>query len=84
LNPEIAGYARFVTNHRSPDETEHETRHGTDELAERRRRREEAAEIASEIAEENPDPITRREAIEQGLDEEGLSEEGGNLGQHND
>jgi hypothetical protein len=56
-----------------------------DELAARRRRREQAAaELAEEIAEENPDPITRREAIEQGLEDEGLSEEGGKLGQHND
>jgi len=56
-----------------------------DELAARRQRREQAAaELAAEIADDNPDPITRREAIEQGLEDEGLSEEGGKLGQHND
>jgi len=66
------------------DEPDTDT-HTTDELAARRRRREQAAaELASEIAEDNPDPITRREAIEQGLEDEGLSEEGGKLGQHND
>jgi hypothetical protein len=56
-----------------------------DELAARRLARQQAAaKVASDIAEENPDPTTRREAIEQGLEEEGLSEEGGDLGQHND
>lgn len=56
-----------------------------DELAARRRRRERAAaELAEAVAEENPDPITRREAIGQGLEDEDLSEEGGTLGQHND
>jgi hypothetical protein len=56
-----------------------------DELAARRLARQQAAaKVASEIAEENPDPTTRREAIEQGLEDEGLSDEGGNLGQHND
>jgi hypothetical protein len=59
--------------------------HPEDELAARRRRREQAAaELAEAIAEENPDPTTRREAIEQGLADEGLSEEGGSLGQHDD
>jgi hypothetical protein len=43
-----------------------------------------AVEIASEVAEENPDPTTRREAIEQALDAEDLSDEGEELGQHND
>jgi hypothetical protein len=56
-----------------------------DELAARRLARQQAAaKVASDIAEENPDPTTRREAIEQGLEEEGLSDEGGDLGQHND
>ena len=56
-----------------------------DELAARRLARQQAAaKVASDIAEENPDPTTRREAIEQGLEDEGLSDEGGNLGQHND
>jgi hypothetical protein len=36
------------------------------------------------VARENPDPTTRREAIEQELAEEDLSEEGGELGQHNE
>lgn len=94
MNPEIPGYARFVTDDSShdtetpaatDDPTDADVDDPTDELAARRRRRErEAAEIASEIADENPDPVTRREAIEQGLEEEGLSEEGGTLGQHND
>ncbi|HEV7762725.1 MAG TPA: hypothetical protein VGO78_27135 [Acidimicrobiales bacterium] len=56
-----------------------------DELAARRLARQQAAaKVASDIADENPDPTTRREAIEQGLEEEGLSDEGGDLGQHND
>ncbi|HYJ71094.1 MAG TPA: hypothetical protein VE265_01305 [Actinomycetota bacterium] len=45
-------------------------------------RRERAEEIAAEVAEENPDPVTRREAIELGLEDEGLSEEGEALGEH--
>jgi hypothetical protein len=53
---------------RSPDETDEER----------------AEQIAREVTEENPDPITRREAIEQELAEEGLSEEGTELGQHNE
>jgi hypothetical protein len=45
---------------------------------------ERAARLAREVARENPDPTTRREAIEQELAEEDLSEEGGELGQHNE
>ena len=36
-------------------------------------------ELAEEVKEENPDPITRREAYELGLMEEGESEEGEEL-----
>ena len=43
---------------------------------------ERAEEIYDEVGAENPDPITRREAIEGELDEEGLSDEGGELGEH--
>lgn len=43
-----------------------------------------AEEIAADVAEDNPDPTTRREAIEQALEAEGLSEEGEELGQHNE
>lgn len=43
---------------------------------------ERAEEIAREVAEENPDPITYREALEGELEEEGLSEEGGEIGEH--
>jgi len=50
---------------------------------ERERRRQERAEaIAEEVAAENPDPVTRREAIEQVLEDEGLSDEGETLGEH--
>ncbi|HEX6421386.1 MAG TPA: hypothetical protein VFZ77_22985 [Acidimicrobiales bacterium] len=45
---------------------------------------ERAARLAADVARENPDPVTRREAIEQELAEEGLSEEGGEVGQHNE
>ena len=45
---------------------------------------ERATRLAREVARENPDPTTRREAIEQELAEEDLSEEGGELGQHNE
>lgn len=45
---------------------------------------ERAARLAREVARENPDPTTRREAIEQELAEEDLSQEGGELGQHNE
>jgi hypothetical protein len=43
---------------------------------------ERAEEIAREVAEENPDPVTYREALEGELEEEGLSEEGGEIGEH--
>ncbi len=36
--------------------------------------------VADEVAEANPDPITRREALEQRLMEEGRSEEGEEVG----
>jgi len=50
---------------------------------EREQRRHERAEaIAEEVARENPDPQTRREAIELGLEDEGLSDEGETLGEH--
>ena len=45
-------------------------------------RHERAEEIAEEVARDNPDPVTRREAIELGLEDEGLSEEGETLGEH--
>jgi len=45
---------------------------------------EEAEEVAAEVAEDNPDRTTRREAVEQALDEEGLSEEGEHIGEHNE
>jgi hypothetical protein len=41
-----------------------------------------AEEIYEEVGAENPDPITRREAIEGELEEEGLSDEGSELGEH--
>jgi hypothetical protein len=45
---------------------------------------ERADELAHEAAEENPDPITYREVLEGELEEEGLSEEGGEIGEHID
>jgi hypothetical protein len=45
---------------------------------------ERAEEIYEEVGAENPDPITRREAIEGELEEEGLSDEGSELGEHNE
>jgi hypothetical protein len=45
---------------------------------------ERAEELAQETAEENSDEVTTREAIEQELSSEGLSEEGEWIGQHND
>lgn len=44
---------------------------------------ERAERLAGHVTEENPDPVTRREAIEQQLAAEDLSEEGERLGQHN-
>ena len=41
-----------------------------------------AARLASEVGSTNRDPETRREAIEQELEEEGLSDEGERLGDH--
>jgi hypothetical protein len=45
---------------------------------------ERAEEIYEEVRAENPDPVTHREAIEGELDEEGLSEAGGAIGEHNE
>jgi len=45
-------------------------------------KRKRAEEIAAEVSEENPDPVTRREAIEGELEDEGLSDEGESLGEH--
>jgi hypothetical protein len=45
---------------------------------------ERAEEIVEEVGAENPDPITRREAIELELEDEGLSDEGGTISEHND
>jgi hypothetical protein len=41
-----------------------------------------AARIARRVGAENPDPVTRREAIELELEDEGLSEAGEALGDH--
>jgi hypothetical protein len=43
---------------------------------------ERAERIARRVGAENPDPITRREAIELELEDEGLSEAGEALGDH--
>ncbi len=43
---------------------------------------ERAERLAREVGAENPDPTTRREAIEQALEAEDLSDEGEDLGQH--
>jgi hypothetical protein len=53
--------------------------HDTPETPEER-----AEELAHEAAEENPDPITYREVLEGELEEEDLSEEGGEIGEHVD
>jgi hypothetical protein len=45
---------------------------------------ERAREIYEEVGAENPDPITRREAVEGELEDEGLSEAGGAVGEHNE
>ena len=43
---------------------------------------ERAEELAEEVGGENDDDITRREAVEQALEAEGLSDEGEHLGDH--
>jgi hypothetical protein len=53
-----------------------------DELRDEESDRERAEEIYEEVGAENPDPVSRREAIEGELEEEGLSDEGGLLGEH--
>jgi hypothetical protein len=45
---------------------------------------ERAERIAEEVGAENPDPVTRREAIELELEDEGLSEAGEAIGEHNE
>jgi hypothetical protein len=56
---------------------------GTDGETSAETAEEKAERLAREVAAENPDPTTRREAIEQALAEEGVSDEGEDLGQHN-
>ncbi|HKH04535.1 MAG TPA: hypothetical protein VKA65_05185 [Acidimicrobiales bacterium] len=53
-----------------------DTAHGTETD------REKAERLASEVAVTNEDSETRREAIEQELEDEGLSDEGEHLGDH--
>jgi hypothetical protein len=60
----------------------HHTEHDTDD--ERESEAERVARIAEEVGAENPDPITRREAIELELEDENLSEAGETLGEHNE
>jgi hypothetical protein len=43
---------------------------------------ERAARIAEDVSADNPDPITRREAIELELEDEDLSHAGETLGEH--
>ena len=59
-----------------PDDHQHADDHEHD------RSRDRAREIYEEVGAENPDPITRREAVEGELEDEGLSEEGEELGEH--
>ena len=52
--------------------------HDDDQISDAER----AARIAEHVSAENPDPITRREAIELELEDEDLSEAGETLGEH--
>jgi hypothetical protein len=45
---------------------------------------ERAEQLAREASEDNPDPVTRREVLEGELEDEGLSDEGSEIGEHND
>jgi hypothetical protein len=49
-----------------------------------RRERARAREIYAEAGGDDPDPVTRREAVEGELEDEGLSEAGEELGEHNE
>ena len=64
-----------------PDPTERPDRYDDDVNDADRRQ---AERIYHDVGAENPDPVTRREAIEGELEDEGLSEAGGHLGEHND
>src|ERR687892_16951 len=59
-------------------------RAGRDEPARPETEEKRAERVARGVARQNPDPTTRREAIEQELAEENLSKEGSALGQHNE
>jgi hypothetical protein len=63
---------------------EHEPDPDVDEGPEGETDEERARRLAGKVGEENPDPTTRREAIEQALADEEVAEEGEELGQHND
>ena len=51
---------------------------GDDQISDAER----AARIAEDVSADNPDPITRREAIELELEDEDLSHAGETLGEH--
>jgi len=71
------------TEHDGDDRPEVDrAQHPGDERGEREEDAERVARIAEDVGAENPDPITRREAIELELEDEGLSEAGETLGEH--
>jgi hypothetical protein len=75
----VAGAGERVVG---PTDEEARMSDGEDETHESDEER--AEELAHEAAEENPDPITYREVLEGELEDEGLSEEGGEIGEHID
>jgi hypothetical protein len=45
---------------------------------------ERAEEVYRQVATDDTDPVTRREAVEGALEEQGLSEAGGAIGEHDE
>jgi hypothetical protein len=60
------------------DDQTHDDQVGDDQISDAER----AARIAEDVSADNPDPITRREAIELELEDEDLSHAGETLGEH--
>jgi hypothetical protein len=60
------------------DDQTHDDQVGDDQVSDAER----AARIAEDVSADNPDPITRREAIELELEDEDLSHAGETLGEH--
>jgi hypothetical protein len=78
--PEPDGRANAPDDADEPDEADDADR--SESVDDETRREERAEQLYEEAEEADVDPVTRREALELGLEDEGLSGEGEELGEH--